>query len=47
MDNKNGRWTVMLTAKEKMVFAASDGTVQANIARNQMQRRKPIHKNTK
>jgi hypothetical protein len=42
-----GRWTVMLTAKDTMVSAATYGTVQANVATNQMHRKKQVHRNTR
>jgi hypothetical protein len=47
MDALIGRWTVTLTAKDTTVSATAHGTVQTNVATNQMQRRKLIHKNTK
>ncbi len=37
----------MLTAKDTMVSATSHGAVQANVAMNQMQRKKPIQKKTR
>ncbi len=47
MDNLIARWTTMLTAKETMTNPAVHGAVQANVASSHMQRRKPVHRNTK
>ncbi len=47
MDNLIARWTKMLTAKETMTKQPAHGFVQANMASTQMQRRKPVHKNTR
>ena len=47
MDNLIARWTTMLTAKETMTNPTVHGAVQANVASSHMQRRKPVHRNTK